>query len=221
MTGAIMTMLVALQSAPSGTLQLTDEQAAIAYDQCLARGAAKASRRNAPAEDIFQWAWSVCIAKRAKLLQGSDPKRFALFNEMDKQRKASFPERTRKLRERRQASQAAPKPPNNVDSGGPVVPTIGLSRLPIEQMAIIYDQCLARAAAKHTRSDTPEDTVYGVAKSACAPVRALLVGDPAAAPERERVLAEIDREREASFPERTRKFRQMLRDYGLEDGAAE
>jgi hypothetical protein len=50
-----------------------------------------------------------------------------------------------------------------------------LSSLSIEQVAIVYDQCLARVVGKASRTDVPPESVFGIAKDACAPTRNMLV----------------------------------------------
>ena len=92
--------------------------------------------------------------------------------------------------------------------------------LTTEQAAILYDQCLARAAAKASRTDAADEDVYGLAKTACAPTRLSLVAGYEPSSERVQTLDSIDEERAATFPERTRKLREMLRKYQPQAGTS-
>jgi len=87
---------------------LTDEQAAIVYDQCLARAAARASRTDAADTAIFAIARSECAATRIGLLRSGGPERIRIFDAIDSDKEAGFPEATRKVRERRRAFEAQP-----------------------------------------------------------------------------------------------------------------
>lgn len=88
------------------------------------------------------------------------------------------------------------------------------ANLSVEQAAIVYDQCLARAAVAASKTDASDSEIYPRARAACAETRAMLAGNPNAVP----VLDSIDSERSASFPERTRKLREMRRAYQPESG---
>ena len=90
--------------------------------------------------------------------------------------------------------------------------------LTTDQAAIIYDQCLARAAAGAMRAGTSPEDIYQLARAACTQTRTLLVAGQDPDSERVRVLSEIDAERAATFPERTRRFREMLREYQPQAG---
>jgi hypothetical protein len=85
---------------------LTDEQAAIVYDQCLARAAARASRTEAAETAIFGIAKAECARQRTGLLGAAGPERARIFDAMDADKEAGFPEATRRVRERRRAFEA-------------------------------------------------------------------------------------------------------------------
>ena len=85
--------------------------------------------------------------------------------------------------------------------------------LTVDQAAIVYDQCLARAATSASRTDTPESDIFGLAKTACAETRTMLASDAASGTAVLAALDAIDAERAVSFPERTRKVREMRRAY--------
>lgn len=86
----------------------------------------------------------------------------------------------------------------------------GQSALSVAQVEIVYDQCLARAAANASRTDAPAEAIFGIAQSACADTRAMLLvrsGGAAAQP-----FDAIDAERAASFPAQTSQLREMMRE---------
>ncbi|HEU0097750.1 MAG TPA: hypothetical protein VFQ67_03150 [Allosphingosinicella sp.] len=85
---------------------LTDEQAAIVYDQCLARAAVRASKTDAADTAIFGLARTECGGQRTDLLRGAGPERARIFEAIDSDRQASFPEATRKVRQMRRAYEA-------------------------------------------------------------------------------------------------------------------
>jgi hypothetical protein len=95
----------------------------------------------------------------------------------------------------------------------PPPPAASRPALNHEQAAIVYDQCLARAAGKASRTDAPPGAIYGMARTACADTRAMLTagGDSS----RTQILDSIDAERAASFPARTKQFREMMRQAGV------
>jgi hypothetical protein len=84
------------------------------------------------------------------------------------------------------------------------------------QAAIVYDQCLARAAAQASRTEAPDDQIYPAARAACAETRAMLLRD--STPDARPALDSIDAERAASFPERTRRLREMRRAREQQEG---
>lgn len=91
---------------------LTDDQATIVYDQCLAHAAQRASKTDAPDTAIFGLARAECASRRDELLRGAGAERIRIFDAIDSNRQARFPEATRKVRERRRAFEAqagAPK----------------------------------------------------------------------------------------------------------------
>jgi hypothetical protein len=85
---------------------LTDEQATIVYDQCLAYAAQRASKTDAADTAIFGLARAQCAGQRADLLRGASPERARIFDAIDADKEAGFPEATRKVRERRRAFEA-------------------------------------------------------------------------------------------------------------------
>lgn len=85
---------------------LTDAQATIVYDQCLAYAAQRASKTDAADTAIFGLAWADCAVQRAELLRGAGAERVRIFDEIDADRRARFPEATRKVRESRRAFEA-------------------------------------------------------------------------------------------------------------------
>jgi hypothetical protein len=89
---------------------LTDEQAAIVYDQCLARSAARASHTDAADSAIFAIARAQCAETRSGLLRASGSERARIFDSIDADKEAGFPEATRKVRERRRAFEAQTGP---------------------------------------------------------------------------------------------------------------
>jgi hypothetical protein len=100
----------------------------------------------------------------------------------------------------------------------PQPPTRGESDLTDEQAAIVYDQCLARAAARASRTDAADTAIFGIARVECAGARSgLLTG---AAPERARIFDAIDADKEAGFPEATRKIRDRRRAFEAQSGTA-
>lgn len=86
--------------------ELTDEQATIVYDQCLAHAAHRASKTDAPETAIFGLARADCAAQRSQLLLGAGAERVRIFDSIDADRQARFPEATRKVRETRRAFEA-------------------------------------------------------------------------------------------------------------------
>lgn len=86
--------------------ELTDAQAVIVYDQCLAHAAQRASKTDAADTAIFGLARAECAGQRAELLRGSTAERARIFDEIDSNRQARFPEATRKVREMRRAFEA-------------------------------------------------------------------------------------------------------------------
>ena len=82
---------------------LSDDQALIVYDQCLARGAAKASHTAAPEDAIFNMAYAGCLPLRIDLLANQPAARFLAFKSLDDAKRASFPALTKQLREQRNA----------------------------------------------------------------------------------------------------------------------
>ena len=85
---------------------LTDDQALIVYDQCLAREGAALSRTDYADEAIFPLARARCSAVRAELLNGSATERFARFKKFDEDKAAAFPGLTKQIRERRRQFEA-------------------------------------------------------------------------------------------------------------------
>jgi len=80
---------------------LTDEQAMIIYDQCIAREGASLSHTDLPDDTVFPQARARCSSLRADLLNGSTPARFAQFKKYNDDKEAAFPGLTRKVREQR------------------------------------------------------------------------------------------------------------------------
>ncbi|MDQ4421365.1 hypothetical protein OOT33_13125 [Sphingobium sp. DEHP117] len=87
------------------------------------------------------------------------------------------------------------------------------SQLTTMQVAIIYDQCLARAAQRASETEVPPEAIFGIAKAAYSQTRTMLVGDLGPGSEKIVVLDKIDTDREATFPESTRKVREMRRQF--------
>ena len=97
------------------------------------------------------------------------------------------------------------------------------SQLTTPQAAIIYDQCLARAAQSASRTEAPPAAIYGMAKAACSQTRSMLLAGLDPKSEKVATLDPIDKDREATFPESTRKVREMRRQFeekrGIRDNA--
>ena len=89
----------------------------------------------------------------------------------------------------------------------------GSPDLTTEQAAIVYDQCLAHAAAQASRTDAAPEAIYGLARTACSQTRAHLTEGRAPDSELVQVLDAIDRERSATFPERTRRIRELMNNH--------
>lgn len=102
----LLPLYLAMTPAPQPQAALTDEQAAIVYDQCLARAAARASRTDAADTAIFGLARAECAGQRTDLLRAAGPERGRIFDAIDANKEAGFPEATRKVRERRRAYEA-------------------------------------------------------------------------------------------------------------------
>jgi hypothetical protein len=98
-----MTPAPAPAPAPPPLSGLTDEQATIVYDQCLAYAAQRASKTQAPDTAIFGLARADCASQRTELLRGAGAERVRIFDAIDSERAARFPEATRKVRESRRA----------------------------------------------------------------------------------------------------------------------
>ena len=92
-----------------------------------------------------------------------------------------------------------------------VAPSLGPaplpSRLSLEQAAIVYDQCLARAAVRASRTDASDAAIFGLAHADCAPLRAQLLAGRADNAELRRIFAEIDAGKATTFPALTRRIR--------------
>ena len=84
-------------------------------------------------------------------------------------------------------------------------------QLTAEQSAIIYDQCLARAAVRASRTDAADEAIYGLAREACAETRNGLLAGHENDAELQRVLSAIDADKEASFPRLTQQIREQRR----------
>jgi hypothetical protein len=100
-------------------------------------------------------------------------------------------------------------------SGGQAVAQSG-SQLSTQQAAIIYDQCLARAAARASHTDAADDAIYGLAKQACAATRANLLAGHETDRERVTALAAIDADKQANFPALTKKIRERRKAWEAE-----
>ena len=95
-----------------------------------------------------------------------------------------------------------------------------LSSLSADQAAIVYDQCLARAAVRASRTDAPDTGIYALAKGECATTRAGLIAGRETDAQRAGVLNAIDADKQATFPELTRKVRERRRAFEAQAGAA-
>jgi hypothetical protein len=78
-----------------------------------------------------------------------------------------------------------------------------------EQAAIVYDQCLARAAVRASRTDAADDAIYGLAKAQCASTRTALLDGAMGDAKRVAVLDAIDADKQARFPALTRQIREQ------------
>lgn len=85
------------------------------------------------------------------------------------------------------------------------------SQLDVGQSAIVYDQCLARAAVRASRTDAPDAAIYGLARDECRPIRLQLVAGRPGDAELNRVLDAIDAAKEAAFPALTQRIREQRR----------
>lgn len=103
-------------------------------------------------------------------------------------------------------------------AAGPA-PRQDVSAYTAEQVAIVYDQCLARAAVRASRTDAAEDAIYGIAKIECAATRASLLRGREADKPLVDVLTAIDRDKQASFPALTKKVRERRRAFEAEMAA--
>ena len=83
--------------------------------------------------------------------------------------------------------------------------------LTLEQSAIVYDQCLARAAVRASRTDAADEAIYGLARDACAGTRIMLTAGSEIDSDLRSVLDAIDAEKEANFPRLTRQIREQRR----------
>ena len=95
-------------------------------------------------------------------------------------------------------------------------PAQSAPQLSAGQAAIVYDQCLARAAVRASRTDAADDAVYGLAKQDCAATRASLLAGNEADKERIAALAAIDADKQANFPALTRKIRERRKAWEAE-----
>lgn len=77
--------------------------------------------------------------------------------------------------------------------------------LTTDKALIVYDQCLARAAVEVSRTDVPDEAVFGRARVLCGPTRMdLLSNSP---PERFLAFKALDDQKAASFPAMTKQIR--------------
>jgi hypothetical protein len=100
-------------------------------------------------------------------------------------------------------------------SGTPSLPQSAL-QLRTDQAAIVYDQCLARAAVRASRTDAADDAIYGLAKQECAATRVSLLAGHEGDKERITVLTAIDADKQANFPALTRKVREQRKAWDAE-----
>jgi hypothetical protein len=94
----------------------------------------------------------------------------------------------------------------------------GTTALDDRQAAIVYDQCLARAASSASKTDAVDTAIFGIAAAACADLRGQLLAGAGAGSERRRIFDAIDADKQAGFPAATRKVREQRRAYGAELG---
>ena len=71
---------------------------------------------------------------------------------------------------------------------------------PDQQGYIAYDQCLMHAAMDASRTDAKDEAIYGIAKSACAAVRAKVVVGLETNKEYLAALDAVDVDKSANFP---------------------
>lgn len=96
-------------------------------------------------------------------------------------------------------------------AAGPGVQAQAPSSLSDEQAYVVYDQCLALAAGQLARTDEKEDAIYPIARDRCATLREALLKGHDAKSQRVVGMSSLDSERAASFPIRTKSFREMLK----------
>lgn len=89
--------------------------------------------------------------------------------------------------------------------------------LTLEQSAIVYNQCLAWAAVRASRTDAADEAIYGLARDACAETRMRLTAGSENDSDLRRVLDAIDADKEANFPRLTRQIREQRRQREAQD----
>ena len=86
-------------------------------------------------------------------------------------------------------------------------------RLSPDQIAIVYQQCLARAAMNASRTDLSDEQVYPAAYQSCVPTRIELQNRVSNVVEGEAKLKAIEAEAASTFAERTKKVRERRREF--------
>jgi hypothetical protein len=86
------------------------------------------------------------------------------------------------------------------------------------QAAIVYDQCLARAAVGASKTDAADTAIFGIAAAACADLRGQLLAGAASGSKRRRIFDAVDADKQAGFAAATRKVREQRRAYEAQLG---
>lgn len=86
-------------------------------------------------------------------------------------------------------------------------------RLSPDQIAIVYQQCLARAAMNASRTELPDEQIYPLAHRGCIPTRIELQNRVSNVVEGEAKLKAIEAEAASTFADRTRKVRERRREF--------
>jgi len=87
------------------------------------------------------------------------------------------------------------------------------SLTPDQKGYIAYNQCLLHAAIRASRTDAPDDAIYGLAKAQCAPVRASVIRGQESNREYLAALDAADAEKAANFPAWIKGVRERRRQF--------
>jgi hypothetical protein len=84
-------------------------------------------------------------------------------------------------------------------------------RLTDAQVGIVYDQCLSRSAAVLSRTNMSENSIYAGAYRQCIPTRIQMLNRSVNVMTAGAAIKQIDERAKATFPEQTRKVRELRR----------